>query len=80
MHERDRADSLVLRARHQYSDLAYQWLGEIVTRASGTPYPRYVREAILEPLGLAATAFPPLPAGLLARRATSRSGRAHRCP
>lgn len=63
-------------ARHQYSDLAYQWLGEIVTRASGTPYPRYVREAILEPLGLAATAFPPLPAGLLARRATGYDWRA----
>jgi CubicO group peptidase (beta-lactamase class C family) len=24
-------------AQHGYSDLAYQWLGEIVTRASGTP-------------------------------------------
>ena len=34
-------------ARHQYSDLAYQWLGEIITRVSGTPYPRYIREAIL---------------------------------
>lgn len=26
-------------ARHKYSDLAYQWLGEIITRVSGTPYP-----------------------------------------
>jgi len=41
-------------ARHQYSDLAYQWLGEIITRVSGTPYPRYIREAILDPLGLTA--------------------------
>jgi CubicO group peptidase (beta-lactamase class C family) len=49
-------------AQHAYSDLAYQWLGEIVTRASGTPYPEYVREAILDPLGLTATGFPPLPA------------------
>jgi len=49
-------------ARHGYSDLAYQWLGEIVTRASGTPYPEYVRGAILDPLGLTATGFPPLPA------------------
>jgi CubicO group peptidase (beta-lactamase class C family) len=57
-------------ARHGYSDLAYQWLGEIVTRASGTPYPEYVRAAILEPLGMTATGFPPLPASLLARRAT----------
>jgi CubicO group peptidase (beta-lactamase class C family) len=57
-------------ARHAYSDLAYQWLGEIVTRASGTPYPEYVRDAILEPLGMTATGFPPLAAPLLARRAT----------
>jgi CubicO group peptidase (beta-lactamase class C family) len=48
-------------ARHGYSDLAYQWLGEIVTRASGIPYPEYVRDAILEPLGLTATGFPPAP-------------------
>ena len=48
-------------ARHGYSDLAYQWLGEIVTRASGTPYPEYVRDAILAPLGLTATGFPPPP-------------------
>jgi CubicO group peptidase (beta-lactamase class C family) len=57
-------------ARHAYSDLAYQWLGEIVTRASGSPYPEYVRQAILEPLGMTATGFPPLSAGLLARCAT----------
>src|SRR5689334_5150721 len=64
-------------ARHGYSDLAYQWLGEIVTRASGTPYPEYVRGAILDPLGLAGTGFPPLfpplagpAAGLAARCAT----------
>jgi CubicO group peptidase (beta-lactamase class C family) len=57
-------------AQHAYSDLAYQWLGEIVTRASGTPYPEYVREAILGPLGMTATAFPPLPGELRARCAT----------
>ena len=56
-------------ARHGYSDLAYQWLGEIVTRASGTPYPEYVRGAILEPLGLTGTGFPPL-TGPAARCAT----------
>jgi CubicO group peptidase (beta-lactamase class C family) len=56
--------------RHKYSDLAYQLLGEIVTRASGTPYPQYVREAILDPLGMTATAFEPLPRALHTRRAT----------
>jgi CubicO group peptidase (beta-lactamase class C family) len=49
-------------AQHAYSDLAYQWLGEIVTRASGIPYPEYVKDAILRPLGMNATGFPPLPA------------------
>jgi hypothetical protein len=57
-------------AQHKYSDLAYQWLGEIVTRASGVPYPRYIREAILDPLGMTATGFSPLPAEMTARCAT----------
>jgi CubicO group peptidase (beta-lactamase class C family) len=55
-------------AAHSYSDLAYQLLGEIVTRVSGTPYPQYVRESILDPLGMHATGFPPLPEPLLAPR------------
>lgn len=63
-------------ARHKYSDLAYQLLGEIVARVSGTPYPRYVQEAILDPLGMTATGFPPLPAGLSERRATGYAWRA----
>jgi len=57
-------------ARHKYSDLAYQLLGEIVSRASGIPFPRYVREAILDPLGMSATAFPPRPASLPGTQAT----------
>ena len=63
-------------ARHKYSDLAYQLLGEIIARASGMPYPRYVREAILDPLGMSATGFPPLPAALSARCATGYDWRA----
>jgi CubicO group peptidase (beta-lactamase class C family) len=63
-------------SQHKYSDLAYQLLGEIVTRVSGTPYLRYVREAILEPLGMTATGFPPLPDELSARRATGYDWRA----
>ena len=63
-------------AEHKYSDLAYQLLGAIVTRASGIPYPRYVQEAILRPLGMAATGFAPLPAGLPGRRATGYDWRA----
>ncbi len=63
-------------AQHKYSDLAYQLLGEIVTRASGTPYPQYLREAILEPLGMESTGFLPLAAELSARRATGYNWRA----
>jgi CubicO group peptidase (beta-lactamase class C family) len=63
-------------SQHKYSDLAYQWLGEIVTRVSGTPYPRYIREAILDPLGMTATGFPPLPAEMTARCATGYQWRA----
>jgi CubicO group peptidase (beta-lactamase class C family) len=63
-------------AEHKYSDLAYQLLGEIVTRASGTPYAAYVREAILDPLAMPATGFEPLPAGLTARCATGYGWRA----
>ena len=48
--------------QHKYSDIAYQLLGEIVTRVSGISYPRYVRESILDPLGMSATApaMPPV--------------------
>lgn len=70
------AVTLAPNAQHKYSDLAYQLLGEIVTRASGTPYPEYVQETILGPLGMAATLFPPLPAELSARCATGYNWRA----
>ncbi len=59
--------------QHKYSDLAYQLLGEIVTRVSGISYPRYVRDLILDPLGMSATGFEPLDGPLLSRRATGYS-------
>jgi CubicO group peptidase (beta-lactamase class C family) len=62
-------------AQHKYSDLAYQLLGEIVTRVSAVPYARYVREMVLDPLGMSATGFEPLGAPLLARRAAGYSRR-----
>jgi CubicO group peptidase (beta-lactamase class C family) len=61
--------------QHKYSDLAYQLLGEIVTRVSGSPYPRYVRELILDPLGMSATGFEPLDGPARSRRATGYSRR-----
>jgi len=69
-----RASDIVLKlppdVQHKYSDLAYQLLGEIVARVSGIPYPRYVRESILDPLGMSATGFEPLTGTLPDRRAT----------
>jgi D-alanyl-D-alanine carboxypeptidase len=59
----------------KYSNLAYQLLGEIVARTSGSPYAEYVRAAILEPLGMAASGFEPLPEALVSRRATGYAGR-----
>lgn len=61
--------------QQKYSNLGYQILGEIVTRVSGTPYAEYVRGQILEPLGMTASAFTPLPDALGARRATGYTGR-----
>ncbi len=41
----------------EYSNLGYAFLGEIITRVSGQEYREFVREQILEPLGLAGTRF-----------------------
>jgi CubicO group peptidase (beta-lactamase class C family) len=38
--------------RWKYSNLALTLAGEVVTAASGQPYPEYVRQRILEPLGM----------------------------
>ena len=56
--------------QQKYSNMGYQLLGEIVARVSGRPYAEYVREQILEPLGMSASGFPPLPDALRARMAT----------
>jgi CubicO group peptidase (beta-lactamase class C family) len=56
--------------QQKYSNLAYQLLGEIVTRVGGVPYPDYVRTNIWEPLGMTGSAFEPMPEALRSRRAT----------
>jgi CubicO group peptidase (beta-lactamase class C family) len=61
--------------QQKYSNLAYQLLGEIVTRRSGVPYPDYVRTNIWEPLGMTGSAFEPMPEVLLPRRATGYMAR-----
>ena len=66
------AVTLAPNAQHKYSDLAYQLLGAIVTRVSGIPYADYMQDAILRPLGMAATGF----AGWPGRCATGYDWRA----
>jgi CubicO group peptidase (beta-lactamase class C family) len=56
-------------AHQKYSNLAYQLLGEIVSRRAQRPYTEVIRDRILEPLGMHATDFAPLPPNLDARRA-----------
>src|SRR5690606_24095787 len=41
----------------EYSNLGYAILGEIISRASGQDYRAFVRERIIDPLGLADTRF-----------------------
>jgi CubicO group peptidase (beta-lactamase class C family) len=36
----------------EYSNTGYVFLAEIITRASGTPYPEFMAEEILKPLGM----------------------------
>ena len=41
----------------KYSNLGYTLLGEVIERCSGQPYVEYMREAILEPLGMTSSAY-----------------------
>jgi CubicO group peptidase (beta-lactamase class C family) len=43
--------------RYEYSNYAFGLLGRIVTRASGMPYEKYMRENVLAPLSMDGTTF-----------------------
>lgn len=52
----DRDDALMApRRKRIYSNRGYELLGELVTERSGIPFADYLREAVLEPLGMMAT-------------------------
>ena len=74
-----RADEMTtavpVNTQQKYSNLAYQLLGEIVARRSGVSYARYVRDRILDPLGMHGSGFEPLPDELRARCATGYAAR-----
>jgi D-alanyl-D-alanine carboxypeptidase len=61
--------------QQKYSNLAYQLLGEIVTRVSGMTYVEYLRNKVLQPLGMDSTAFEPLSEDLRSRTATGYARR-----
>ena len=46
-------------SRFHYSNLAFALLGIVVERVSGVPYAEYVRQRLLQPLGLTRTSFEP---------------------
>jgi CubicO group peptidase (beta-lactamase class C family) len=48
-------------ARFHYSNLAFALLGIVVERVSGVPYKDYIRERLLEPVGLTRVSFEPEP-------------------
>jgi CubicO group peptidase (beta-lactamase class C family) len=53
---------------YEYSNFGYAILGRVVANVSGMPYPRYLRERVLRPLGMNATTLQAadVPAGRLA--------------
>ncbi|MEX1264943.1 MAG: serine hydrolase domain-containing protein [Actinomycetota bacterium] len=69
------ATTIPANTQQKYSNLAYQLLGEIVARRSGVTYAEYVRDRILEPLGMHGSGFEPLPATLESRCATGYAAR-----
>jgi CubicO group peptidase (beta-lactamase class C family) len=65
--ELDRAEQVLPAGAHwHYSNLGFALLGEVVARAAGMPYERYVSERLLAPLGLTRTTWtgePPVARG-----------------
>lgn len=50
-------------SQYEYGNLSFVALAELITRLSGQPYPEYIREQILAPLGMDETAFGPVDPG-----------------
>ncbi|WNI15368.1 serine hydrolase domain-containing protein [Actinacidiphila sp. ITFR-21] len=48
--------------RRVYSNAGFEVLGETLARAAGMPFAEYLRQAVLEPLGMSGTSLPGSPA------------------
>jgi CubicO group peptidase (beta-lactamase class C family) len=58
-------------SRWRYSGGGYTVMQQMLIDVSGKPFPQYMREAVLGPLGMASSTYQqPLPDGLIARAAT----------
>ena len=58
----DRAEMVLpAGARFHYSNLAFALLGIVIERVAGMPYADYIRERLLEPVGLTRVTFEPEP-------------------
>lgn len=53
-------------SQYEYGNLSFVLLAELITRLSGQPYPEYIRERILAPLGMDETTFRPVDPGRVA--------------
>lgn len=62
--------------RRKYSNAAIAVVGYLLERHSGRPFPAYLAEAVLQPLGLASSAFDPRPE-LVARLAKGQMWTLH---
>lgn len=49
-------------SRRIYSNAGFEALGDHLAKVTGIPFPQYLREAVLEPLGMTATDLPGSPA------------------
>ena len=58
-------------SRWRYSGGGYTVMQQMLIDVTGKPFPQFMREAVLEPLGMASSTYEqPLPDGLIARAAT----------
>jgi len=71
---------LAPRQAWHYSNLGFLLLGEVVTKAAGTPYDDHVQERILRPLGMTRTHFAPDAPVAVGYSVDPFSDRAHREP
>ncbi|MHB1710460.1 MAG: serine hydrolase domain-containing protein [Acidimicrobiales bacterium] len=67
-------------ARRIYSNIGYELVGQVLSERTGMPFRDYVREAVLEPLGMFGTRFSPEQVGAGGERGSSGAASGLRGP